>query len=71
MLLQAFVEGPLFVRKEVIWWMITVVLIEVVPPRDGRRAVRQAATVSTGSPDLFEKTESRPRKLSVSGVVLF
>ena len=46
MLLQVIFEGTLFVRKEVIWWMITVVLIEVVPPRDGRRAVRQAATVS-------------------------
>lgn len=40
------VTGYLISRKEVIWWMNTVVLIEVVPPRDGRRAVHLAATVS-------------------------
>ena len=39
-------KGDFDFRKEVVWWMNTVVLIEVVPPRDGRRAVRLAATVS-------------------------
>ena len=44
--LQVVGQGTSLVRKEVIWWMITVVLVEVVPPADGRRAVRSAATVS-------------------------
>ena len=39
-------DGVLFSRKEVVWWKNAVVLIEVVSPRDSRRAVPLAATVS-------------------------
>ena len=66
MLLQVAVKGNSIFRKEVVWWNISVVLIEVVSPLDSRRAVQPTATVSNQITDPFEKQV--PAALEVTSV---